>query len=517
MLRRAAATGLLLIAGMQAASAWPELPAATPAATLFGLASGSSRDRPAESEAPTPASGTSVNPPASQTLPPGLARMAARLGVPATGLSVWVQGIGDPAPRVAFNADEPRNPASALKLVTTFAALEGLGPAYTWNTEVYLGRPLGAAGETGDLWLRGGGDPYLVQEEYWKLISGLRNRGLARIEGDLLLDVSRFDLPAEDRGAFDGQPDRVYNVLPHPLLVNFNAAVFRVDARPDGTVGVGLDPPLPNLRVDNRVRTATGPCAGYQLGVGIAVRDPLARDTAVLEGRFPAVCGEYELSRSVLQPESYAWGLFRLYWQQQGGAFAGRWRVAEVPAGQQPFYVHRSRPLGDLIRLVNKYSNNVMTRHFEYALAVERFGAPATPAKGQQAIQDVLRERGVDTAGLIIGNSAGLARETRISARQLGAVLEAAWNSPWMAEYVSSLSLAGLDGTMRRRLRGSPAAGRVHVKTGRLNGVSAVAGYVDAASGQRMMAVLLVNAPQAHQGPGEELQNAFLDWVYRAH
>jgi D-alanyl-D-alanine carboxypeptidase/D-alanyl-D-alanine-endopeptidase (penicillin-binding protein 4) len=509
---------LLLFAGLQSAlvlaQVAPERSVGAPvvAPSADGLAA-----RQATSQSTSHFTSQDAREPASQALPPGLARMAARLGVPATGVSVWVQGIGDPAPRVAFNADEPRNPASALKLVTTFAALEGLGPAHTWTTEVYLGRPLGPGGETGDLWLRGGGDPYLVQEEYWKLIAALRNRGLARIEGDLLLDVSRFDLPTEDRGAFDGQPDRVYNVLPHPLLVNFNAAVFRVEARSDGTVAIGLDPPLRNVRVDNRVRTATGPCAGYQLGVGIAVRDPTARDTAVLDGRFPEVCGQYELSRSVLQPESYAWGLFSLYWQQQGGAFEGRWRIAELPPGLEPFYVHRSRPLGDLIRLVNKFSNNVMTRHFEYALAVQRFGAPATPEKGQQAILDVLRERGVDTAGLIIGHSAGLARETRISARQLGAVLETAWNSPWMAEYVSSLSLAGLDGTMRSRLRGSPAAGRVHVKTGRLNGVSAVAGYVDAASGQRMMAVLMVNAPQAHQGPGEELQNAFLDWVYRAH
>jgi len=451
-------------------------------------------------------------------LPAPVAQAARSLRVPESGISLWVQGIGDPEPRVAFNADVARNPASALKLVTTFAALEDLGPAYTWSTEVYLGAPLGPGGVTTDLWLRGGGDPYLVLEEYWKMLGALRERGLTRIDGNLVFDVSRFDLPAEDRGAFDGQPDRVYNVLPHPLLVNFNAARFRVQAHGDGSVGVSVDPGLPNLRVENRLRSTGGACGGFQYGVALSVRDPQLRDQVVLEGRFPAACREYELSRSVLQPESYAWGLFDLFWGQLGGELNGGWRHGVLPpdAGQ-PFYVHRSRPLGDVIRLVNKYSNNVMTRHLEYTLAIERYGAPATLEKGQRAILDVLAERGVDTRGIVIANSAGLARETRISARQLAGVLEAAWNSPFMPEYVSSLALSGLDGTMRSRFRNSPASGRMHLKTGRLDGVSAVAGYVTAASGHRMVVVLIVNSQDAHRGPGEELQNALLQWVYRSH
>jgi D-alanyl-D-alanine carboxypeptidase/D-alanyl-D-alanine-endopeptidase (penicillin-binding protein 4) len=454
---------------------------------------------------------------ASERLPEPLARIARQLSVPTTGVSLLVQGIGDPAPRFAYRADVPRNPASTLKLVTTFAALERLGPSHVWTTEVHAARVPDADDTVGDLFIRGGGDPYLVQEEFWKLLAALRHRGIRRIEGDLVFDLSRFDLPIESRGAFDGQPDRVYNVLPHALLVNFNAVSFRVEALPDGLTRVTADPPLPNLVVRNRLRSVPGGCGGYQLGIGISIQDAAERNLAALDGRFPAACGEHELARSVLTPETYAHGLFELYWRQLGGEFSGGWRLGAVPPGSTPVHVHRSPPLGDVIRLVNKFSNNVMTRQLEYALAIEEFGIPATPEKGERALLGALASRGVDTQGLVIGNSAGLARETRITARQLAAVLEAAWNSPWMSEYVSSLALAGLDGTMRNRLRGAPAAGRLHLKTGRLNGVSAVAGYVDAASGQRLLVVLLVNAEQAHLGPGEELQNAFLDWVYRAH
>ena len=455
---------------------------------------------------------------AATPLPAPVAQVARAMKVPESAVSVWVQRIGESEPRVAFNADTPRNPASVMKLVTSFAALEALGPAYTWKTEFHLRQPLRPDGSTDELWVRGGGDPFLVIEEHWKMLGALRERGLTRIDRGLVFDVSAFDLPPEDLGAFDGQPDRVYNLAPHPLLVNFNAVRFRIQARGAGGVEVAALPALPNLRIDNRLQRGAGACGGFQNGVVIALREAERRDTAVLDGRFPAACREYELSRTVLQPESYAWGLFDLQWRQLGGGLQGGWRRGVLPADiGAPFHVHRSRPLGEVIRSVNKSSNNVMTRHLELALGSERYGSPATPAKGQRAILDVLGERGIDTRGLVIGNSAGLSREGRISARQLAAILGAAWRSPYMPEYASSLALAGLDGTMRNRFRKSPATGRMHLKTGRLDDVSAVAGYVTAASGQRLIAVVLVNAPEAHRGPGEELQDALLQWVYQQH
>lgn len=451
-------------------------------------------------------------------LPAPVAQVARAFKLPESSVSVWVQRIGESDPRVAFNADTPRNPASTMKLVTTFAALEALGPAYTWRTEIHLGGPLRPDGSTDEVWVRGGGDPFLVQEEHWNMLTALRDRGLSRIERGLVFDVSGFDLPPEDRAAFDGQPDRLYNLTPHPLLVNFNVVRFRIQARTGSGVAVTASPALSNLRVDNRLQGGSGACGGFQNGVVIAMRDAAQRDNAVLEGRFPVACREYELSRTVLQPESYAWGLFDLQWRQLGGDLKGGWRHGVLPAGTgAPFHVHRSRPLGEIIRSVNKSSNNVMTRHLELTLGSERYGAPATPAKGQRAILEVLRERGIDTRGIVVSNSAGLSREGRISARQLADILQAAWRSPYMPEYASSLALAGLDGTMRSRFRDSPATGRMHIKTGRLDDVSAVAGYVTAASGQRLIAVVLVNAPDAHRGAGEAVQDALLQWVHDRH
>jgi len=239
-----------------------------------------------------------------------------------------------------------------------------------------------------------------------------------------------------------------------------------------------------------------------------------SRDRVLLEGRFPSGCNAYSLTRTVLQPESYAYGLFDLYWRQLGGELKGSWRVQTRPEGaDKAFYVHQSRPLGDLIRMVNKYSNNVMTRHLELTLGAELYGPPATLEKGHRAIEEVLRGHNVDTTGMIIDNSAGLSRDTRISARQLSQVLAAAWRSNFMPEFVSSLSLSGLDGTTRNRFHSNRTRGRMHLKTGTLDHVSCITGYVAAESGTRYLVAVLINGPDVHRGLGEDLQEVVLDWV----
>lgn len=484
---------------------------------------------------PASAAGTAIGDPgpAPATLPEPVARVARALGVPETGISVWVQEIGGAAPVVAHLPDAPRSPASTMKLLTTWAALQGLTPAYRWKTEVYALGPVRDGVLKGDLLLRGYGDPYLVSEEYWKLINAVRRAGVRRIEGDLVIDTSWFREPQDPRGDFDGQPDRVYNQPPSALLVNFNAVRFEFmpDADADG-VRVQADPTLPNVEIDNRLGLRKQGCSGYQRGVALNVVDDDAgkRDRVMLEGRFPTGCDLYAMTRTVLQPASYAFGLFDVYWRQLGGDLTGHWRLGTLPADLVPVdpatgqpdpeasdalvHVHRSRPLGDIVRLVNKYSNNVMTRQLQLTLGAERFGIPATEEKGNEAIRELLAGAGVPVDGLVLDNPSGLSRTARISARQLGTLLVKAWDAPYMPEFVSSLGLSGLDGTVRRRFTDVPETGRMHLKTGTMDDVSAIAGYVQAADGRRYAVVVLVNAKDAHRGPGEEVEDALLHWVY---
>jgi serine-type D-Ala-D-Ala carboxypeptidase/endopeptidase (penicillin-binding protein 4) len=446
-------------------------------------------------------------------LPAPIQRIVQAHGMDPDRIGIWVQPVGG-EPWLAHNADTALNPASVIKLATSLAALELVGPAYTWKTQVYLGGTVVEGTLQGDLWLKGGGDPFLVTEEFWKLLGALRRQGIRRIDGDLVFDLSYFDLREEEPAAFDGQPHRVYNQPPHALLVNFNALHVEVFPGRDGVaVDIAVDPPIEGLRIQNRLRQRAGPCGGYQLGIGYHALE--GEPGIALDGRFPAACGPHRFARTALAPEDYVHGLFRSLWAQWGGEFDGGWRIDTwLRPEREPDFVHESRPLGELVRLANKHSNNVMTRHFKLTLGAEVFGQPATREKGTKAILDYLDARGIDVRGVVLDNAAGLSRHNRVTARQLAGILRAGRASPFMPEFASSLALAGMDGTLRTRFEGDAAAGRMHLKTGFLEGVSSVAGYVKTAAGEDVLVVVMANGPGVHWSTGIELQDAVLRWAF---
>ena len=447
-------------------------------------------------------------------LPDPVNRILTGHDIPADSLSVVVQAVGSDTPVLSHHPSTPRNPASTIKLLTTWVALDELGPTFSWPTEIYFlgnwdGRRL-----DGDLGIKGHGDPYLVTEELWKLLRELRRIGLEEITGDLVIDSSYFDGNGGDPGAFDNQPYRSYNVLPDALLVNFKAVRFQFLENPGGSgVLITADPAPSNLTIENDLDLIGGPCRGYQAGIAFNIRDASTGRTVIFSGDFPAACSPYSMTRSVLQHDTFAFGVFETLWQQLGGQIRGGVRNETIAEDLEPALTWRSRPLAEVIRSINKFSNNVMTRQLLYTLAAERLGAPATETGGIEFIESYLETEGLDPASLVLANGAGLSRETRISARLLADVLLRAAASPLSPEYLASLSLGGLDGTTRNRFRRGSVAGSLHVKTGRLDNVSALAGFIQAASGETYAVALMLNADDVHRGPGEELQEAFVRWV----
>jgi D-alanyl-D-alanine carboxypeptidase/D-alanyl-D-alanine-endopeptidase (penicillin-binding protein 4) len=450
-------------------------------------------------------------------LPDPVAQVFISRKLPAESFSAFVQPVGkDTTPLIAFNADTPRNPASTVKLVTTFAALESLGPTYQWRTEVYADGPVRDGVLKGDLIIRGKGDPFLVTERLWMLQRELRLKGLRHIEGDLVVDNTWFAREALDPGAFDGQPYRSYNTLPDALLVNFQSVEFIF--RPDpatGRVDIALNPALANLEVRNSMQVFRGNCSDRRGGISMVVSSPPAEPRVTFSGSLASNCAEYRLTRSLPDSASFAYGVFKSLWEEQGGTLRGRLRLGQVPPGKEPFATLESLPLAEVIRPVNKLSNNVMTRQIYLTLGAERFGAPGTEAKGLAAVRAALAARGLEFPELFIDNGAGLSRETRISARSLGRVLLAAEEAPWGPEFHASLSIAGEDGTTRRRFRRDPFAGHMHLKTGSLAGVTAIAGYVHARSGREFAVVAITNHSGPPYGAGLEAQTALLRWLHR--
>jgi D-alanyl-D-alanine carboxypeptidase/D-alanyl-D-alanine-endopeptidase (penicillin-binding protein 4) len=441
--------------------------------------------------------------------PASVAAALAQAGVPENSVGIYVHDLTNNQPVIAAGVDRAFNPASVIKLVTTFAALEILGPAYTWKTEAYLDGVLTGDRLDGNLVLKGYGDPKLTLESFWLFLRDLRNRGVREINGDLVLDRSFFAIDNHDPAQFDSEPTRPYNVGADALLLNFKS--FRLRFVPDEekhTVAVYAEPALPQITLVNNLYLAPGFCEVWP--------DKPAHDgnTLTFFGTFPSSCGEKSRSFSLLTPNDYMAAVFRQMWEQAGGRWSGQVRESQVPATARLMSSWESVALSESIRDINKFSNNVMARNVFLTLGAQD-GKPATLEKSERAVGDWLTKRGMWLPDMRLDNGAGLSRTTRISARQLGALLVAAWNSPLMPEYVASLPLVAVDGTMRRRLSNSAVAGQAHVKTGYLDGVRANAGYLMDRRGRMLVIVFLINHAAARNA--KAAQDALLEWVHEGY
>ncbi|HEY4442943.1 MAG TPA: D-alanyl-D-alanine carboxypeptidase/D-alanyl-D-alanine-endopeptidase [Steroidobacteraceae bacterium] len=445
-------------------------------------------------------------------VPAAVTRVIAAQRLPPAAVSFVIIDPDSGRPVFSQNPDIPRSPASTIKVVTTFAALDLLSPAYTWHTRASIRGTLDDGVLDGDLILQGGGDPYMTLERWWTFAHALRAKGLKAIHGDIVIDNTAFSLPPEDPGEFDGRPNRSYNVVPDALMVNFQSIEFRV--LPDAgaqRVDVIASPTPVNLAIENHVRFAPGRCGGAAGRVDFKVASAVW-DRVVFSGALSPHCAERSFTRVLLQPATYAFGTFVELWHESGGEFSGKLRVEAAPADVQPLLSFDSLSLGEIVRLTNKFSSNLMARHLLLTMGEERLGAPATLEKGAAAIADWSRERGLDLRGMDIDNGSGLSRSTHISVLQMAEVLSAAYRSRYAPEFLASLPLAGMDGTLRSRMKASPA-GSVRLKTGHIDGVSGVAGYVTGNSGKTYVLVSLVNHSRADIGAGEPVHAALVAWM----
>lgn len=445
-----------------------------------------------------------------QSLPESLLVFMQERNISADEISVYVRDVNADGPLIQHEAEVPRNPASTMKLLTTWVALKTLGPAWTWDTEVWTRGEISQGVLHGDLILKGYGDPFLVYESFWQLVHDLRLKGLQEITGDIIIDNSFFSLPAIDPAAFDGERERVYNAPPSALMFNFQAT--RLLFEPDlaaSKVNVTAFP-KPKLPLNTQLDFVSGDCAKRRHHPQVNTQ----LDGAIkISGTYVGSCGARLETLVLSSPEEHAFNAFRDFWQSLGGKLDGGLQTGQLKAGDRQYYVHTSMPLADQIRLINKWSNNVMTRQVLLTVGAKMFDAPATLDKGRLAILKVLTDQKIPTQGLVIENGSGLSREERVSARQFGELLQTIWRDPYMPEMLGSLPLMGEDGTLARRFRHTDLAGRTRLKTGTLKDVSAIAGYMLTRTGKRMIIVMQQNG-QRSAGFGHSLQNLLLEWVF---
>ena len=428
-------------------------------------------------------------------------------------LSLVMIPLNGPGVPTVFNADVSMNPASTMKLVTTYAALEMLGPTHQWKTEFYTDGTLNNGILQGNLYLKGGGDPKLNMEKLWLLMRDLRANGVQQVSGDLILDRGFFEQPHlpvfDDDGNDKNKP---FLVKPDALMVNLKA--LRFVARNDaGKVLISVEPPIASIRVDNQVKAVNSKqCAGDVRYNPVPQADGSV--VVTVNGQLGDGCNS-QTYLSLLDHATYTAGAVRAIWKELGGSILGQDRQGSVPKGAKVLARAFSPDLAEIIRDINKYSNNTMAQQLFLSLGAQfRTDADGDDAKAaQRVVRQWLAKKGITAPHLVMENGSGLSRAERVSAREMAQMLQAAWKSPYAAEFISSMPIAGKDGTMRKRLKTTAMNGQAHIKTGTLNTVRAISGFSRDSNGNTWAVVAILNDPRPW-GASAVLDQILLD-LYR--
>lgn len=442
-------------------------------------------------------------------MPEVLGRHAQATGVPLESVGLWVGKADGSHVAAEYNADTLMQPASSIKVVTSLAALELLSPAYVWKTWVYLDRLPDADGTASGLSLRGGGDPHLVVERLWLIVERLSSLGVKRLEGDIVIDRGVFDTPPYEQGGFDGATLRSYNVGPDAMLTNFKSVSLRFTPNADGkSVRVAMTPRLSGVRLPELVKTAPGRCDDWKTMLKANFSDPTHLR---FDGAYPAGCAERHWHVSRWERNDYFGRVFRTLFEQTGGVWNGTVKDGTIAADRRPIFSQDSEPLSHIADYVNKFSNNPMARQLFLTLSfadAHGMTRPASLERSRRVLSSWLRGKGVDPTRIVVDNGSGLSRETRASARALGRLMVEGYRSAVMPEFIGSLPMAGVDGTLKRR---PLPQGSAHAKTGYLKNVRSLAGYITDTNGERWVVVVMINDERLEGG--KSFIDGVVQWV----
>jgi D-alanyl-D-alanine carboxypeptidase/D-alanyl-D-alanine-endopeptidase (penicillin-binding protein 4) len=451
-----------------------------------------------------------------QNLPPEIDAALARARIPKDAISLYVIDANPSAaaPLLSHRANVPMNPASVMKLVTSVAALDLLGPAYTWQTQVLID-PAGKDGLAkdgsindgvlnGNLVIKGGGDPKLVTERLWLLLNRVRSLGISTINGDIVLDSSAFSVPpasSASAAAFDGEPMRPYNASPDALLINYKSVVMTFTANAvAGVANIQYDPPLAGVLMPITTALTSGDCGDYRSALRADFSDP---KRFRFSGSYAKSCGERVWPIAYADPAAFASLAVHRLWESMGGKLTGISRAGQASVQANQLLTFSSPSLAEVIRDMNKYSNNVMAQQLFLTLSLNVANdKPATFEASRAVLASWWKARygtggtygaaaGLDAP--VVENGSGLSRTERITSNALARLLVDAYAAPCMPELIASLPQVGVDGTL---LRSKAVPGSAHLKTGSLSTVAARAGYVDSQkiAGKRYVLVAMVNS-----------------------
>ena len=454
-------------------------------------------------------------------LPAEIKKELANTGLPESSWAVAIVPLpaqavmGPVVTGYGLNTEVPMNPASVMKLVTTRVALGLLGPQFRHQTRIATTGRLEAGTLKGDVFFQGGGDPKLVVEDLDEIARRMRAMGIERIEGTLVVDGTRFDEPEVDPGLFDRRPLSSYNVGPHAAMVNFKSVKISVWSEGGRKVRIQTEPRFPEKEVIQRVQLVQGGCATTRVSARMESTGKGAEPRLTVSGVLGKQCNGVDFYVSVMDHARFAMTAFRAAWEGVGGVMKAKLQSGATPDHARTLVHWESpRPLIELVADINKMSNNPMTRQLFLNLSANG-GRPATREESSQAVKAYLASRGLVFPELVLDNGSGLSRTERISAKSLASLLTDGLSGPDAQTWVETLPAAGIEGTMRNRMRDTVLEGRAWLKTGSLDDVRALAGYIRSAEGRWIVFAAMVNDPQAARA--KPAMDSLVKWAYTYH
>ena len=403
------------------------------------------------------------------------------------------------------------NSASLVKIITTYIGLKELGPDFSWQSDFYYTGDIVGGTLKGDIIFKGTGDASFSVEDLERMIREIQRKGINRIEGNLLFDSTYFgEIPNEV--TFDNDPMRAYNVLPSAISLQSNTINFRFNSKKN-KVKIEATPNIKALKIVNNIKSTREKCLSWREKLSYETKVNEQQGSLNFRGKFSKNCKVKEIDLAMLDWQTYFYHTFKQKWLDNGGWFNGNFINTSEPLDDDRLLVsHYSDPLSNLIRDTNKYSLNLMSRNLMLTVIANENNVHPTEKMVNPYIKNWLSKNKIDNEGLFIDNGAGLSRDIMISVNQFLMILQNIYYDPMMPEIISSFPIAGIDGTLKKRMKNSPIRMKGHFKTGSMNEVSAMAGFFLNNDKEMNIFVFMMNGKKANMS--QNFQEALIESVY---
>ncbi len=444
-----------------------------------------------------------------QALPQEISSFVNKSKIPSKDISIYIKEVGTNNVIASLNANTVRKPASVIKVMTTYAALLKLGFDYRWPTKFYMSGRKSGSTLKGDLIVKGFGDPTLSESDLDSIVKQIKNYGIRHITGNIVIDRSYFSVKNTNSSHFDNNTYSPYNAMPDAMMFNERTSTVCITPKNKSAHKELNDP---SYKLVNNIKFVNKSCKGQYSWAGSKVDESGTDPKLILSGKISKRCGKRKVCKVVTKPYKAFYYVLKDRLKDNGVSVKGSLRLKKVPRNSQLLFTHYSKSLEQIVSKTAKKSNNLYARHLMLFLGAKVYGAPSTIEKGRKAINLILKQKGVLNRNRhYIDNGSGLSRSSKMSAKTFADMYESAYlhyGQRWM----NTLSIAGEDGTIKKRFRNAPAKNRAWMKTGTLNNVKNIGGYVKNRKGTLYSVVIIVNTKQA-RWRAAALQNNIINWL----